>query len=977
MRLLGSKTNSLGTLLLAGMLCLHGLHAQEYRFQSFGAEQGLTNLEVRNLFQDSRGFLWVSTQEGVFRYDGNRFQAFADDVGLPLSSAVAFGELPGGSLLVGGAFGLYRFSGNRFEKVLLPGAKTVSWVGGIRSDGHGQTYLATDAGLFVLTPGQCSGDIHFDRVPTPAGISGTGFRGIVVDGDAVWYGCGEQVCRLHEGTVRVFGEAAGLTPTPWVVIGKDANGDLWVRGRGVGLASLARGGPEFQLRDTPLPPAGTSGVAAVDQDSFLLFPSPDGLIIRRRNDWWKVGRAQGLRGVSYCVLQDREGAIWVGTAGRGLVRWAGYKQWESYSADTGLASDVAYQMLPQPDGSLWVGTEAGLMRGYRSGKGYRWQKITTVGSVPIHSLAEDGDGTLWLGTEVRGVAHFDPGSGQVQWIGREQGLDGLSPYTVMIDRKRRLWAATEAGLFVAQLPFRRFQAVSPLPRERFWALAETDNGQIWAGGRDGLYRLDEDSWQHFTTHDGMGRNAVLALGSSRDVLWIGYVDSGQIDRVEVGPGKLQFTPAAQSQGASGSLTYFLGFDARGRLWAGTNHGVHVLDRGSWRAFDSNDGLAWDDCDLHGFAAEPDGSVWIGTSGGLSHYAPPTHAPPSYPLSVVFTRITLGGKDVTSSEPTSTDFHSNTLVAQYSDLNFAHGSSLSFRYRLLPLFTDWRTTDRIELEFPGIPPGEYRLEVQVRDVAGNWSPRQAEFAFQIQTPWFRSYWFLGLCVLIALALAALMVRLRIRVSRRRERELVRLVEMRTAELKRANEELYRLSATDGLTGIANRRIFDKVLHREWARLPRSMEPLSVLMLDVDHFKMLNDSEGHQYGDACLVHVAATMYQITRREIDLVARYGGEEFAAILPATGAAEALALAERIRLAIADLGLANPRSPTRPSLTVSIGVGSASKGIPGDCDTFMAAIDRALYAAKRAGRNRVVFFDPPEHDSAADAALEYGGSIS
>src|SRR6202034_4243888 len=125
------------------------LSAQEYNFRTFGVTEGLNNLAVRQIFQDRVGFIWVSTENGIFRYDGERFEAFGPEQGIPSTSGAAFGDAPDGSLLVGGDFGLYQLSGKRFLK--LPGPfKTLSWAQGIQSDGKGLTFLGTDSGLVEL-----------------------------------------------------------------------------------------------------------------------------------------------------------------------------------------------------------------------------------------------------------------------------------------------------------------------------------------------------------------------------------------------------------------------------------------------------------------------------------------------------------------------------------------------------------------------------------------------------------------------------------------------------------------------------------------------------------------------------------------------------------------------------------------------------------------------------------------------------------
>jgi diguanylate cyclase (GGDEF)-like protein len=173
-------------------------------------------------------------------------------------------------------------------------------------------------------------------------------------------------------------------------------------------------------------------------------------------------------------------------------------------------------------------------------------------------------------------------------------------------------------------------------------------------------------------------------------------------------------------------------------------------------------------------------------------------------------------------------------------------------------------------------------------------------------------------------------------------------------KRSAHALERAALVDPLTRIANRRHFDSFLEKEWQRSLRSGAPMSLLMLDVDHFKLYNDTLGHAAGDDCLQQVAAVLQQHASRPADLAARYGGEEFVVLFGETVAEAAATLAASIRAAVEALHIANPRSPTSNWVTVSIGVASA---VPGPQDTscnLLLTADRRLYAAKGAGRNRV-----------------------
>jgi diguanylate cyclase (GGDEF)-like protein/PAS domain S-box-containing protein len=173
-------------------------------------------------------------------------------------------------------------------------------------------------------------------------------------------------------------------------------------------------------------------------------------------------------------------------------------------------------------------------------------------------------------------------------------------------------------------------------------------------------------------------------------------------------------------------------------------------------------------------------------------------------------------------------------------------------------------------------------------------------------------------------------------------------------KQSEDALQRAAMVDPLTKIANRRHFDAFLDKEWQRAIRNAQPLSLVVLDVDHFKLYNDTLGHAAGDVCLQKVAQTLQDHAARPTDLAARYGGEEFVLLFAETPAEAAARLAEMIRAAVAALEIPNPRSPTSTWLTVSVGVATIVPTQLDAIDNLFVCADRAMYAAKAGGRNRV-----------------------
>ncbi len=936
--------HTLFLLWMAGSGC-----AQEYSFRTFGNAEGLNNLAVRQIFQDRAGFIWVSTENGIFRYDGDRFESFGPAEGIPVSSAAAFGEAPDGSLLVGGSFGLYHLRGNSFEK--LPASfNTISWSQGIQSDGKGHTYLGSDSGLIELhsEPGHEGFVEHkFPQVTA----SGPTVDAVLVDGATLWYGCGRQLCRADQHGTRLFGRESGLPESSLMAIRKDRQGNLWVRAKNAAVQVMPVGENSFR---TPSSSARASlvGIPGIDADGRILIPSADGLLIGDGKTWQKIDQSVGLRGVVYSVFEDRQRSLWIGLAGRGLAQWRGYQEWKSYSSASGLASDIVYEIQPQSDGTIWVGTEGGLLRGERGTSGIRWKKVMGLDKFPVHSVRVAPNGILWIGTEAHGAARFDVRAGTVQWFGEAQGLVGRSPYTLRLDNQHRLWAATEAGLFVAATPYQKFARVAELPANRMWTIAEGNDGTIWAGGEDGLFANTNGHWIKFTRDSGLSNQEVLALGAGRNgEIWVGYRFGGGIDRVRLQSDGLRVEKGVQRAGTDG-LVYFLEFDASGRLWAGTERGVDVWNGSRWTHYDSSDGLAWNDCDLNAFAEEPDGTVWIGTSGGLSEFKPNPHTLPKEPLEVVFTRLVMGRSDVSRQTNPSFNARTNSLFARYSALNVSNDQRILFRYHLKGSNSAWTETTQRELQLAELAPGSYRLEVEAQDDDGSWSEHQAEFAFRILSPWYLSWWFITICVVTPILIATVVVRLRILHGQRREREL--------QQLQAAHDEIRNLAFFDPLTGLPNRRLLLDRLQQTLAASFRNNRKRALLFVDLDDFKTLNDTLGHHIGDLLLQEVARRIVA-TIRDADTVARLGGDEFVVLLQdlselrEDAAARAKVVAEKILSTIHQPYLLDGHQ-CRSSCSIGITVFGSRQD---NTNEVLQQADIAMYQAKAAGRNTLHFFAP------------------
>src|ERR1019366_8226284 len=531
-------------------------------------------------------------------------------------------------------------------------------------------------------------------------------------------------------------------------------------------------------------------------------PSSRGLARRTPGGWTLIRKANGLPGTSVTFfLQDREGAAWIALDGGGLVRWLGYKNAESWTESEGLSHDVIWSLGRDTRGTLWAATEAGLSRFLPERAQWQAWKHPLSGIGPTFALAAGRDGTWWVGQATGGILHMDPRTGAAELYGARSGLLNQSVFNLAGDAKGRIWAGTGAGLYMGSRNAGgwRFDRIQ-IPGENektILALLVDSRGWVWASTSAGVNRLENGRWRQYKTADGLLHDNVTHLTEAPDhAVWVGYRDPIGISRLEFDAGSLGARLSARHFGPKDGLraakTYFLRFDRRGWLWVGTDMGVDRYDGRAWRHLDKADGLAVNDCDHNAFFDDEDGSVWIGTSKGLTHLLhPAADAPRPTGARVVLTWLRLGGIAAPLTGGVEVPYSRRSFDAGFAALTFVNEDAVRFRHRLLGLDPTWTETRQTEAHYSGLPPGRFSLEVQAGTADGRWNPATARVSFRVLPPWWRAWWAISAGVLLFGFSARGLWAWRVHSILGRQLELERAVEDRTHKLLTQKTEIEHL------------------------------------------------------------------------------------------------------------------------------------------------------------------------------------------
>lgn len=978
------------------------------RFERLSIADGLPQATVAAIITDSKGFLWVGTDDGLARYDGYNFKIFKysadNEDSISSNSITAITEDSHGNIWLGTMDGLNRFDpkSETFKRyqVDLNNAASLSdnYVNAIFEDSLGRLWVGTrdgglnrfDAKLDVFT------HLTFEA-NNPNSLSNNKVYAIYEDSQgALWVGTKGGLNRFDpksEAFKRYYFDAndpQSLSDNWISSIIEDHLGNLWIGTWGGGLNRLNLETNAFtHYRHNDALPTSLSddkiNTLEIDsQGSLWIGTELSGLDrFNPKTDLfthyrYQVNNPNSLSDDTvYVISKGTQGNVWVGTHDGGLNRFNLRTQvFNHYRSDPdkpdSLSADDIYAISEDLNGNLWVGTDSGglnrfdpktkLFSHYQSNTNDT-NDTNSLSDNSVSALTTDKQGNLWIGTNSGGVNYIDLKTNIItQYINKSSENNVLSDNrvsTITTDKQGNLWVGTWGGGLnhfnpkTKKFTLYRHKAGSnnSLLDDAVTVITEDSLGNLWLGTKLGLSQFNPNTKQfiHYrydvTTARKIRGSDILAIKEdSQGDIWIGTdVGLNHFNRTTQ-----EFTLYSEKHGLPNNVIYSIEEDNHGYLWLSINKGLSRFNyhNKTFKNYDAADGLQHNEFNKGASFKSNSGELFFGGINGFNRFFPEQIEHDQDSPAVVITDILLLNKSVPIAKagiPQSADkneftlaqaihltkaitlnYHHNVVAFEFSALHFVNPQKNQFAYKLEGFDQDWVTTDykNRRASYTNLPAGDYILRVKASNADGFWNEQGVSLSISVlPAPW-KTWWAYTLYGLIFLGLFGFYARLqhnKIVFERHINAQLENKVKQRTVDLQKANnklqkanENLAELSFTDQLTGLKNRRFLFNHLKDDIALIQRKYKEFSLsntqkiiaesdlifFIVDLDHFKQVNDIYGHSAGDAVISQVKKIL-ELVFRETDYLIRWGGEEFLVIARFTERSKAPELAERLRLAI------------------------------------------------------------------------------
>ncbi len=997
---------------IAGVILLYvavvvSVSAKENVFASIDYRDGLSSSSVSSIVQDSSGFLWFGTQNGLNRYDGTSFKLFEND---PFNANSLSHNLIQTMFLdsddviwIGTYGGLNRFDTKTESFTAFHADHNTNdslsndLVISIFRDSRGNLWVGTIKGLNILDEKTGRFRRFFHNDMDSASLAADTVRSICEDYKGnLWIGTAGGGLDRFDYTTGTFihhrhnpRDPDSLPSDSVMAVTEDLSGGLWVATWDYGLSRYDIVSGLFENHRIP------------DARSYCLNAKENNIV--RLGSWggglWEYNTVTKTMTVSrhdsegscslshdvvYALFIDRTGDLWVGTNGGGVDRLdKGSGNYTVYKNDPkdpdSISPGKVTTVLEDHTGALWIGVYSGGVNRLdrRTGKfkhyRYNMHDPSSLSNDIVNYIYEDSRKTIWILTN-EGLNRYVPSKDSFVRYYAVPGKNSLSSdivYSMLEEPSSgNLWIATYTNgldyLDIKTGQFRNYASsiLDPysLSDPLVSCLAYDSLGRLWVGTNNGANRMEADgSFVHYyhdvNNHASIPGNSLKSFFlDSYGMLWMTLAGGG-LARYDIDADG--FVTYGRREGLPTNSAVALLEDRHGNIWVSTQVGLAVLDRRTWqfRTFTVQNDLR-DSEFSSGHCRSSSGELFFGGANALYCFDPDKIR---YNMEIPPVRITgfkvfneerRLNRAVYLMDTIHVSYRENYIGFSFTALNYRDPGKNEYAYKLEGFDHDWISCGNRQFAgYTNLPGGRYTFRVRGANNDGLWNFSGASVILIVSSPpWLRS-WAITLYIAAGIGLIFFIVALKGRADLARK---VRELTVFKQQLESANCELEFLSQSDGLTGIPNRRRLNEEYEHMYSYSLRERKHISILMLDIDYFKAYNDAYGHQAGDDCLCTIAKVISSSPERSLDFTARYGGEEFIVLLPDTDIEGAFRVAWRIHRNVESLRICHCKSSAAPFITVSIGIACMVPHSEVDRKELIRLADEALYRAKSAGRNCV-----------------------
>lgn len=761
--------------------------AQQYNFKNYSVESGLPYVQIFAMFQDSKGYLWSGGYGGASKFNGKTFQNFSpknglanhyvnaiiedqfhlvtigtidgisviDKVkgkisnyntkdGLPSNHVTSFCLDPRIGLWTGTTKGLCIWDGKKVLQVPFFNGYHITSL--LYSQKYG-VIVGTSKGLFIQDKNSKEFNRIIDNINTTSIAQNPSNTKIFVGTDN-----GLHILDFEKNTSTVLHVNNGLIDENITSVLYQKNGTLWV-GSKSGLISISGNEPTYYNIGFDNNSNHIRSLL-IDYEDNLWIGTHSGLYKYRGKGFTLYDRQNGLGSAFiYQITRDITGNLWFGTEGNGVFKFSnGF--FKNYSVKQGLLDNKVAAILPLEDGSVWFGSDKGIsvlknekIENLSFGSSFKLE-------APINCFYKDSKGLIWVGGQ-NGLCSMKKNGAQYATTYyklpiKKSDQEGYAVWSFIEDNKGNIWVGTYLeGLFkLENNQFIRQSISSPEPITTALDLCKDKQGNLYAATMNGvlMFNPDKHSYKIISEKEGLSSELVYAIGITKD---------------------------------------------NNYLWAGTNQGVNRIDLNKLRydfidilKYNKNDGFTGVELNSHGIYEDVDSCIWFGTVNGLIKYSPKEFIENDNLSKTQITNIKLAYTDTLLDSGSILPYSLNNISFYFDGICLTAPEKVLYSYKLENYDKDWSPyTDINNIKYDNLPPGKYTFKVKSCNNEGIWNIEPATFSFTIKTPFYKTWWFIVICIISISAIVIVIFRIRVRQIRiKQQAEFEQQVEISKAELK---------------------------------------------------------------------------------------------------------------------------------------------------------------------------------------------------